>query len=84
MVSDINIVDERWEDIDALAASDVCQNVPEESLPHTTHFCNHYGMGRWFFFIKNMIRKDFLSCNTPLLHMPPSDVAMISMITWFG
>ena len=43
-------------------------------MPHVLHYCQRYNLGKWFIG-KYRLRKDFISCESPLLMSPPSDLA---------
>jgi hypothetical protein len=61
--------------VDALGSDRVCSPVPStDSLPNVIHFCQRYGIGRYFFG-KRRLPGDFLSCASPLLVEPPPSVA---------
>ncbi|CAJ1959482.1 unnamed protein product [Cylindrotheca closterium] len=63
---------EAWEKIlDPLPTERICdKNLPQESYPHVLHFCQRYGVGKWFF-NKKILPKTLLSCDGPLLQEPP-------------
>jgi hypothetical protein len=73
MVSDPPVHSEGWFLIDPVPAKDVCYNVPRENLPYVLHYCHRYLLGKWFIG-KYRLRKDFVSCESPLLMEPPSDI----------
>jgi hypothetical protein len=74
MVSDVFAGGEGWKLIDAIPAEDICDNFPKSEYPHVIHYCQRYFLGKWFIG-KYRLRKDFISCNAPLLTMPPADIA---------
>lgn len=75
MVSDVFAGGEGWKLIDAVPAEKVCHHFPKSEYPHVIHYCQRYFVGKWFIG-KYKLRKDFLSCKTPLLTVPPDDVAL--------
>jgi len=44
------------------------------SFPLALHYCQEYGIGRWFFSKYKMRNENLFDCNTPLLKEPPSNV----------
>jgi hypothetical protein len=74
MVSDIFAGGEGWALIDQVPAKDVCHHFPPSEYPHVIHYCQRYYVGKWFIG-KYKLRKDFISCESPLLVMPPEDLA---------
>lgn len=80
VVSEIDTEDrEGWKFVDALADEEVC-NVKSWSnnprMPIVLHYCGRYGLGK-FFFSKYRLKKKYLSCETPLLTMPPPNAHQI-------
>jgi hypothetical protein len=74
-VSDIWSGGEGWPLIDDVPAEDVCHNFPHSQYPHVIHYCQRYYVGKWFIG-KYKLRKDFISCEAPLLKVPPADLAL--------
>ncbi len=74
MVSDIFAGGEGWKLIDQVPAEDICHHFPKSEYPHVIHYCQRYYLGKWFIG-KYKLRKDFISCQAPLLVMPPADLA---------
>lgn len=82
MVSD-SAVDKKegWELIDnVVPAEQICEYAfhldgMEKPLPHVIHYCQRYMNGDWFFG-KKRIPTDFFSCDSPLLEVPPMDLAV--------
>jgi hypothetical protein len=64
---------EGWKLVDTIEEKSVCRDPPEEALPHVIHYCQRYMLGKWFIG-KYRLRKDFISCNAPLLREPPSEI----------
>lgn len=64
---------EGWRYIDNLPKDKVCGGYTEEQVPNVLHFCQRYGMGKYFFG-KRKLPKNFLTCESPLLREPPKDV----------
>jgi len=56
----------------------------EALLPNVLHYCQRYGLGRWFFG-KYRLYENFLSCASPLHAVPPSDFALntTTLTTYF-
>jgi hypothetical protein len=76
MVSEPKMLNgEGWRLVDKVETKDVCNNYPKESLPHVLHYCQKYSLGKWFIG-KYQLRKDFISCQAPLLAVPPPDVGL--------
>lgn len=75
MVSDVWAGGEGWDLINKVDNKDICDNFPTELNPHAIHYCHNYNIGKWFIG-KYRLRKDFISCEAPLLTMPPADVAL--------
>lgn len=74
MVSDVFAGGEGWKLIDDVPAKDICHHFPKSEYPHVIHYCQRYYLGKWFIG-KYKLRKDFISCEAPLLLMPPEDLA---------
>jgi hypothetical protein len=57
----------------------ICENKPppfssSTSVPHVLHYCQEYAIGDFLFSKYRM--PDFLSCDNPLMRMPPTDAAV--------
>lgn len=67
---------EGWQFVDELPDDQVC-NVDSwadnPKMPIVLHYCQRYFIGK-FFFSKYRLKKRFISCETPLLTMPPKNV----------
>jgi hypothetical protein len=74
MVSDVFAGGEGWKLIDAVPEKDICATFPKSEYPHVIHYCQRYYLGKWFIG-KYRLRKDFISCEAPLLVMPPANLA---------
>lgn len=75
MVSNTDVdLGEGWSLIEEKSDEDVCTNVPVHDIPHVLHFCQHYGLGKYFF-SKYKLPTDFISCRAPLLREPPHNIA---------
>mmetsp|Transcript_12848 Transcript_12848/g.32359 ORF Transcript_12848/g.32359 Transcript_12848/m.32359 type:complete len:534 (-) Transcript_12848:95-1696(-) len=74
-VSDPRAGGEGFPLIDAVPASNMCKDFPASELPHVIHYCQRYYLGKWFIG-KYKLRKDFISCEAPLLMRPPDDIAL--------
>lgn len=71
MVSDIGSGGEGWKLVDKMGKQ-VCEPPPDLN-PHVLHYCQRYMLGKWFIG-KYRLRKDFVSCEAPLLKEPPHDI----------
>ena len=49
---------------------------PHQPLPTILHYCKRYMVGR-FFWSKYRLRKDYLSCEAPLLTVPPPNITQV-------
>ena len=59
--------------IDALPDDRVCNPPSDANMPFVLHYCKRYFLGR-FFFSKYRLRKNYLSCETPLLTIPTRNI----------
>jgi hypothetical protein len=75
MVSDVWSGGEGWKLVDNFENTQVCQP-PPDSVPHVLHYCQRYMIGKWFIG-KYRLRKDFISCDSPLLKEPPPDIVKL-------
>lgn len=69
---------EAWKhSIDKYEGTDLCTEgvIPEHELPNVLHYCQRYWLGKWFIG-KYRLPKDFISCASPLLTVPPDDIAL--------
>lgn len=73
-VSDVWTGGEGWKLIDEVPVERICKNFPKSEYPHGIHYCQHYYLAK-FYISKYMLRKDFISCEAPLLTVPPRDLA---------
>lgn len=64
---------EGWAYIDALPDDQVCNPSSDADLPFVLHYCKRYFLER-FFFSKYRLRKNYLSCDTPLLTTPSNSI----------
>lgn len=76
MVSDIGARGlEGWDAyVDKLSEVEVCEKQDPSRYPNVIHYCQRYGLGK-FFFGKYRFPNDFLSCESPLLKEPPKTLA---------
>lgn len=72
MVSDVFSGGEGWKLVQAMGKEKVC-DPPADLNPHVVHYCQRYMLGKWFIG-KYRLRKDFISCEAPLLKVPPKDI----------
>lgn len=75
MVSDPWAGGEGWPLLSNVTNKDACHSVPPSVYPHVLHYCQRYYLGKWFIG-KYKLRKDFISCEAPLLKIPPADIAL--------
>ena len=73
-VSDPRVGGEGWKLLENIPDSKICHNYPVSEMPHVMHYCQRYYLGKWFIG-KYQLRKDFISCEAPLLREPPKNVA---------
>ena len=73
MVSSVSAPGEGWKYIDNIPDESICQpdTISHEDLPNVLHFCQRYGWGPYFFG-KRKLPHSFLSCDSPLLKVPPA------------
>jgi hypothetical protein len=78
MVSNVNIEKgEGWYFMNHIPPQQICDKPPPFSsttVPHVLHFCQDYAIGD--FFISKYRMPDFLSCDNPLMRVPPADAAL--------
>ena len=77
MVSDVGAGGEGWKLVDEIPSNRVCRDPPQERFPHVLHYCQRYMLGKWFIG-KYRLRKDFISCDAPLLMEPPPTITELS------
>ncbi|VEU36561.1 unnamed protein product [Pseudo-nitzschia multistriata] len=80
MLSDVFSEMEGWKLIDKVNETNICKNFPKGQRPHVIHYCQTYYIGSeslydWWVFGKRKLRKDFISCEAPLLKVPPDNLA---------
>jgi len=74
MISDVLTGNmEGWSYIDKMPDNEICGGWGVEELPNVLHFCQRYGLGKYFFG-KRKMPKDFLSCESALMAEPPHDL----------
>eukprot|EP00586_Coscinodiscus_wailesii_P006753 CAMPEP_0172482230 /NCGR_PEP_ID=MMETSP1066-20121228/8493_1 /TAXON_ID=671091 /ORGANISM="Coscinodiscus wailesii, Strain CCMP2513" /LENGTH=513 /DNA_ID=CAMNT_0013245187 /DNA_START=17 /DNA_END=1558 /DNA_ORIENTATION=+ len=81
MVSDSGVAKEGWKFIDGVAGEEVCGmafrlDTVTSPLPSVLHYCQRYFVGGDWFFGKKRLPKDFFTCESPLLDVPPMDLAV--------
>jgi hypothetical protein len=76
-------VREGWQFVDALPDDLVCDvnSWKTADLPIVLHYCKRYLLGKWFF-SKYRLKKNFISCDMPLLTPPPKDTATLGYDYW--
>jgi hypothetical protein len=80
MVSNVDMSEgEGWQFLEGAdnTACDVSQF--KETVPHVLHFCQRYSIGE-FFINKYLFPTDILSCDFPLVELPPLDI--LSMVNY--
>merc|ERR1740139_1420442 len=80
MISDSHVGDEGWPLIDNVPGKDICRfaihsNHSQNPMPNVLHYCQRYMVGDWFF-AKRSFPLNFFTCETPLLALPPMDLAL--------
>merc|ERR1711865_168063 len=55
----------------------------KETVPNVIHFCQRYTIGE-FFINKYLFPTDILSCEHPLMELPPKDVLETTWYSHFG
>jgi peptidyl serine alpha-galactosyltransferase len=74
MVSDTKAAGEGWKVIDDMEPKEqLCKDFPLSEAPHVVHYCQRYILGKYFIG-KYRLRKDFISCHSPLLMEPPTSI----------
>lgn len=77
MISDVlDPKQEGWDFLEGMGRDEVCQPVDPEKLPFVFHFCQRYALGRWFVGKYKLPPDFFFNCTTPLLRVPPKDIAV--------
>lgn len=71
MVSDIGAGSEGWKYVDKLEGEEVCQPQSVDQVPNVLHFCQRYGLAKYFFG-KRKIPQGILTCEAPLLKELPT------------
>lgn len=79
MTSDPTAGGEGWPLIDKVDDSNICKNFPANETPHALHYCQRYAIGsskhdEWYFIGKKRLPKSFVSCESPLLQVPPENL----------
>ena len=73
---------EGWPYVDALPNDQVCAPPPSAPLPIGLHYCKRYLLDKWFF-SKYRLKKNYISCEAPLLTSPPVDLATRGYDYWY-
>ena len=84
MVSNVAMAEgEGWDFLDNAddTACDVSQF--KDSVPHVIHFCQRYSIGEYFI-NKYLFPTDVLSCDFPLVELPPLDILAKVNYSRFG
>jgi len=84
--TDMTAGGEGWPIIDQMKDDDICDDSHRSnttssssssssllSMPFVIHYCQSYWIGKWFIG-KYRIKSTFLSCDSPLLQEPPTDI----------
>jgi hypothetical protein len=64
---------EGWSMIDDLPDDQLCHPPDTSRLPIALHYCKRYYAGKWFF-SKYRLKKNYISCQAPIMASPPSDI----------
>lgn len=76
MISDVEMNNEEGSRfLESVDRADVCKPLPTSNMPPVIHYCQRYALGRWFFG-KYKLPQDFFACDSPLLRVPPEDLAV--------
>jgi len=78
MVSATHMGGEGWPLVDKIPIDGMCEfaKSPQHdtyAVPSLIHYCQRYAIGDWFFSKRKMV-KDFFTCESPLLILPPTDI----------
>lgn len=78
MVSNVGVGGEGWPMVDNFPKENLCElarNVDHKkyAVPSVIHFCQRYTVGNWFF-SKRKMKKDFFTCESPLMEEPPNNI----------
>lgn len=77
MISDVvNPKEEGWDFIQDMGRDEVCEPADVNKLPFVFHYCQRYALGRWFVGKYKLPEDFFFNCRTPLLRVPPKDIAV--------
>ena len=68
--------EEGWDFLESMDRDEVCKPVDAEKLPFVFHYCQRYALGRWFVGKYKLPTDFFFNCSTPLLRVPPKDLAV--------
>jgi hypothetical protein len=84
MVSNVGMTGgEGWSFLDDVT-DDACRvDTLSKTVPHVIHFCQRYSIGE-FFLSKYKVPTDILSCDFPLLELPPLDIAATTNYSQYG
>jgi hypothetical protein len=84
MVSNVQMTEgEGWAFLDD-ADDTVCDvSQFQASVPHVIHFCQRYSIGEYFL-NKYLFPTDILSCDFPLLELPPLDIVSYTNYSHYG
>ena len=85
MVSNTGAGGEGWPMVDALPRENHCniarshghEHEHDHPVPSVIHYCQRYGIKEWFFG-KRAMRKNFFTCDSPLMEEPPDDIVETS------
>lgn len=72
---------EGWHYIERIADHDICSPRSIEDVPNVIHYCQRYGIDK-FFFGKRRLPKDFLTCEAPLLREPKLEELSSTKVKW--
>ena len=84
MVSNVEMTGgEGWAFLDEVKGKACHLSELTETVPHVIHFCQRYAIGDYFL-SKYKLPVDFLSCDFPLLELPPVDIAETATYSHYG
>lgn len=85
MISNVEMTSgEGWAFLDNVS-DDACQvSKFAKNTPHVIHFCQRYSIGNCFWNKHLLPPPDILSCDCPLLELPPNDIAALVNYSRYG
>lgn len=84
MVSNVDMHDgEGWSFLDKADGTTCDVQQFQEVVPHVIHFCQRYAIGEYFL-NKYLFPTEVLTCDFPLLELPPHDIVSYTNYSHFG